>query len=115
MAKKEQIAMPCSNLKFEIAKILKKEGFVVDVKKRGRGVKKNLIIDLKEDKSEMPALFKFKRISKPGQRIYAKAKDLKKVKNGFGISIVSTSRGLMNGKDAKKKKLGGEVLAEVWR
>ena len=70
-------------------------------------------IGLKYDNG-IPALEGFKRVSKPGQRIYAKMHDIKKVKGGFGLSIVSTSKGLMTGGQAKKSKLGGEVLLEVW-
>lgn len=114
MVKKENISMPFSKVKFEIVKILKKQGFVSDLKKRGRGVKKNLIIDLKYTEGKEPALSHFKRISKPGQRIYRKANEIRPVRSGYGICLVSTSQGLMIGKEARKKKLGGEVLVEVW-
>ncbi|MDO8663625.1 MAG: 30S ribosomal protein S8 [Candidatus Wildermuthbacteria bacterium] len=109
-----------SNLKYEIAKILEKEDFVgkVEVKKQKpaksrKSMFPSIEILLKyEDK--IPAISGIKRISKPGQRIYQPAAKIKKVKEGFGISIISTSKGLMTGKEAKRQKLGGEVICEVW-
>lgn len=114
MAQKEQVIMPFSKVRFEILKILKKHRFIADVKKRGRTVKKTLIIDLEYLDERKPALTGFKRVSKPGQRIYRKATALRSVKSGFGLSIVSTSKGLMTGKEARKNKLGGEVFVEIW-
>lgn len=105
----ETVNLPYSNLKYEIALILQKEGFIKSIEKKGRKEKRFLKVDLK-----YPASLSAKRISKPGQRIYSPAKNLKPVKGGYGISIISTSKGLMTGKEAKKNKLGGEILCEVW-
>src|SRR3989344_7628005 len=91
---KTEVLMPLSNLKNGIADILSKEGFVGEVKKATKGKVKLLKIGLKYDNG-VPALEGFKRISKPGQRIYAKLHDIKRVKGGFGISIISTPKGLM--------------------
>ena len=110
---KETISIPFSNLKFEIAKILKREGFVENVEKKGRKMKKNIEITLKYDQKK-PAISGLKRISKPGQRIYLSWKKIKPVKSGYGIAIISTSKGLMTNKEARKQKLGGEVIAEIW-
>jgi len=105
----EAVVLPYSDLKYEIALILQKEGFIKNTEKKGRKEKRVLKIDLK-----YPAISSVKRISKPGQRIYMPAKSLKPVKGGYGISIISTPKGLMTGKEARRNKLGGEVLCEIW-
>ena len=93
--------------------ILSKENFVGEVKKTTKEKTKSLKISLKYD-NEVPAIAGFKRISKPGQRIYEGFSEIKKVHGGYGISIISTSKGLMTNKDARYKKLGGEVICQVW-
>ncbi|NCO80282.1 30S ribosomal protein S8 [bacterium] len=110
---KETVEIPFSNLKYEIAKILEKNGFIAKVEKKGKKMKKLIEITLKYD-NKRPAISGLKKISKPGQRIYKKAKELKPVKGGYGIAIISTSKGLMTNKEARKQKLGGEVLCEIW-
>lgn len=111
--KKAEVSVPLSLTKYEIAQILMQEGFVKDVKKIDKSKNKAIKITLKYDNGES-AVSDFKRISKPGQRIYVKAQDIKAVRGGYGISIISTSKGLMTNKKAKKSRLGGEVLMEVW-
>lgn len=103
------VVIPLSNLKFEIAKILKKENYLEDFKKYGKGGKKVLEINLKYP----AAISDIKRISKPGLRIYVGARQVKNVKSGYGISIISTSKGLMTSKEARNLHLGGEVLLEI--
>lgn len=104
------VDIPLSKLKLEIAKVLKKEGYIGDFKKLGKGSKKFIEINLK-----YPAVIgTIKRISKPGQRIYLKASEIPYVRNGYGISVISTPKGLMTGKEARKARLGGEVLLEIW-
>ncbi len=110
---KTDVLIPLSKIKNEIANILSKEGFVGEVKKASKGKIKGLKITLKYN-NEIPAMEGFKRISRPGQRIYEGFADIKKVRGGFGISIISTSKGLMTNKDARYKKLGGEVICKVW-
>lgn len=110
---KEQLSVPFSNLNHEIAKILEKQGFIKKVEKKGRTQKKIIEITLKYD-AKIPAISGLKRISKPGQRIYKKFKDVKSAKGGYGIFIISTSKGLMTDKEARKQKLGGEVMCEIW-
>lgn len=110
---KTEVLLPLSNLKHEIAMMLSKEGFVGEIKKTTKGKIKQLKIGLKYENG-VPALEGAKRVSKPGQRIYVKANEIKKVRGGFGVAVISTPKGLMSGKDAKKAKLGGEVLLEVW-
>jgi len=107
------VNVPFSNLKYKIAKILGKEDFIEKVEKKGKGVKKSLEITLKYD-GKVSAISDLKRISKLGQRIYLPYKKIKKVREGFGIAIISTSKGLMTNKEARKQKLGGEVICEIW-
>jgi len=102
-----------SNLKYKIAKILEKEGFIKGVEKKGRMKRRIIKITLKyTDKT--PAISGMKRVSKPGQRVYLSSKKIKRVKGGLGIVIVSTSKDLMTNKEAKKQGLGGEALCEIW-
>ncbi|HEY4494858.1 MAG TPA: 30S ribosomal protein S8 [Candidatus Paceibacterota bacterium] len=109
-AEHKSVIMPLSKIKLEIAKILKKEGYIEELKKSDKKGSKYLEIDLKYP----AAINEIKRVSKPGQRFYVKADKIKQVKSGYGISIISTSKGLMTGKEAKKAGLGGETLLEIW-
>lgn len=114
LAVKHSVAsVPFSNLKYEIAKILEKNGFIAKVEKKGKKIKKLLEITLKYDKGTS-VISDLKRISKLSQRIYKKAEEMKPVKGGYGIAIISTSKGLMTDKEARKQKMGGEVICEVW-
>jgi len=113
ISKKEQVVLPFSNFKYEIAKILESEGFIGKIEKKGRKASKVLEITLKYE-NKIPVISGVRKISKPGQRIYSPSRDIKAVRGGYGISIISTSKGLMTGIEAKKQKLGGEVLCEIW-
>lgn len=110
------VDIPFSKIKFSLAEILTKEGFIKNAEKKGRGVNRKIEIGLmyKDKKNSIPKVNQFRRISKPGKREYIRAKDIHPVLRGEGISIISTSKGLMTGKEAKKKGLGGEVLCEIW-
>ena len=108
---KTEVSIPFSSLKYEIAKILMHQGFIIEIKKRRRN--KIMEITLKYD-NEKPAISGLKRISKPGQRIYLKTSEIKPTRGGYGIAIISTPKGLMTNKEARKKKLGGEVICEIW-
>ncbi len=110
---KETVKIPFSKVKFEIAKILEKNGFIKKVENKGRGIKRLLEIKLKYD-DKKPVISGIKRISKPGQRIYIGAKEIRPIRSGYGISIISTSEGLMTNKEARKKNIGGEVICQVW-
>jgi len=110
---KQEFSITASNIKYEIAKILVDNGFIEDVKKTNKGKMKTLKITLKYE-NNIPKIAGLKRVSKQGQRIYQNSKEIKKIMGGYGISIVSTPKGLMIGKDAKKQNLGGEVICEVW-
>jgi len=110
---KQEVSVLFSKLKNEIAMMLMQEGFIKDVKKVVKGSVKMIKMVLKYENG-IPAIEGVKRVSKPGQRIYVKSMNIKKVRGGFGISIISTPKGLMTNNNAKKSKLGGEVICEVW-
>ncbi len=110
---KPEVLIPFSKLKNQIGLILAQEGFVADVKKIAKDKNKIMKVVLKYDNG-IPAIEGAKRVSKPGQRIYVKNTEIRKVRGGFGISIISTPKGLMTNNQARKAKLGGEVMLEVW-
>lgn len=110
---KPEVSIPLSKAKYEVAKILAQEGFIGEVKKIVKGKIKSMKIVLKYDEG-VSKISNLRRVSKPGQRIYAKFSEMKRVKGGYGISVISTSKGLMTNKEAHKLKLGGEVICEVW-
>ncbi|MFA5249368.1 MAG: 30S ribosomal protein S8 [Candidatus Paceibacterota bacterium] len=114
VAKKQATVSPCSNMKFQILEILKGEGFILDAKKKGKDPKKKILVDLKYNEDGTPALSRIKRISKLGKRVYVSVQEIKRVRSGYGISIISTSKGLMTNKEARKQKVGGEMIAEIW-
>ena len=109
-----EVVVPSSNVKERIVEILKSEGYITDYKIEKGQVQDNIVITLKYGKNKQRVISGLKRIPKPGLRVYAKAEEIPNVLNGLGISIVSTSKGIMTGKEAKKENLGGEVLAYVW-
>ncbi|MFQ3546438.1 30S ribosomal protein S8 [Halobacillus rhizosphaerae] len=114
MVRHEKLELPASNVKKEIADILKREGFVRDyefVEDSKQGV---LRIFLKYGQNNERVISGVKRISKPGLRVYAKAEELPKVLNGLGVAVVSTSKGVLTDKEAREQAIGGEVLAYVW-
>ena len=109
----EAVSMPFSKFKFAVAKILEKNGYVGNVSKRGQKIKKFIeAILLYKDKT--PRISAIRIISKPGRRVYMSFKDIRPVRQGYGIAIISTSKGLMTDKEAKKEGVGGEVIAEIW-
>ena len=111
--KNDKVVMPHSNMKLHIAEILKDEGFITDFTVSG-DVKKELTLNLKYGENGERVISGLKKISKPGLRVNAPADKLPKVLNGLGIAIISTSEGIMTDRDARKKGLGGEVLAYIW-
>lgn len=112
--KYKEVSMPVSKTKTEIARILKDEGFIVDYKVRNDKPQKTLVLTLKYTNKKERVITGLKRISKPGLRVYTKSTDVPKVLNGFGIAIISTSKGIMTDKEARKQSLGGEVMAYIW-
>jgi len=113
----DEIALPFSKMKFDIAVILKEKGFVSEVEKRKKKMEKselNFLYIKPKYNNEAGVIEGIKLVSKPSRRVYVAKEDLKPVRNGYGISIVSTSKGLMTGDDARKAGIGGEMICEVW-
>ncbi len=107
--KRETVLVPKTKMNIEILKVLKMEKMILGYSESEDGVSVELMYDEKE-----PVISSLKMISKPGQRIYITSKDITPIMNGRGISIISTSKGLMSGAMAKSKKLGGELICKVW-
>ena len=114
IAKHDVVVLPASNTKKAIAKILLAEGYVKSVDFIDEAPQGSIKITLKYVNGKQPVIAGLKRISKPGLRVYAKSEELPKVLGGLGIAIISTSKGLMTDKEARKEMLGGEVLAYIW-
>jgi len=110
----KEVEVPASKIKNEIARILKQEGFIADYKVKKSNVQDLLVLNLKYSDKKERVITGLKRISKPGLRVYAKAEEIPSVLSGLGIAIISTSKGLMTDKDARRESLGGEVLAYIW-
>ena len=110
----KEVEVPASKIKLEIARILKEEGFIADFKVNKDSVQDMMVLNLKYGENKERVITGLKRISKPGLRVYAKSNEIPKVLNGLGIAIVSTSKGIMTDKQARKESLGGEVLAYIW-
>lgn len=111
----DSISFQYSNIKCEIAKILTNEGYINGYEIVNDDLNKRLIkLSLKYDKNGKPLIESIRRVSKPSRRVYTKKKDIYKVLNGFGTLIISTSKGILSGKEARIKNLGGEVIGEVY-
>ena len=110
----DEIVMPHSKLKANIADILKREGYVFGSRMEQGEKHRNLVVELKFGPNREKSIAGLRRVSKPGLRVYAKSTNLPKVLGGLGIAIISTSGGLMTDRQAMKKNVGGEVLAYVW-
>ena len=113
-AKHEQVVVPASRLKADIAAILKNEGYIGDVETLGEGKRRSLVIKLKYTSSKKPVFSEIMRISKLGRRVYVSKDEIRPVRHGRGIAILSTSKGVMKDADAKKMGVGGELLFTVW-
>ena len=110
----KEVEIPASKIKIEIARILKEQGFIEDFKIKKNNIQNIIVLNLKYGQNKERVITGLKRISKPGLRVYAKTEEMPKVLNGLGIAIVSTSKGIMTDKEARKESLGGEVLAYIW-
>ena len=109
-----RVDIPGSNLKLEVARILKEEGYINSFTTKGEGVKYMIRVFLRYDAKGVSSITHLSRVSRPGRRVYVGAADIPRVLGGYGINIVSTSQGLMSGKQARRQKVGGEILAEVY-
>lgn len=115
--KKEQVLVPFSRTKLAIAKVLKDSEFIQEFERKSRKLKNSehevIIITLRYNEKDA-GIDGIKVISRPSRRMYMKAKDIKLVRSGYGIGIISTSRGIMSSIEARKNKLGGEIICEIW-
>jgi small subunit ribosomal protein S8 len=114
LAKKDRLSLPASKVKLEVCRILQEEGYI-----RGFGLAEgkpsnSIQILLRYDESGVPAISHMTRVSRPGRRVYRGADDLEPVRNGLGTGIVSTSQGLLSDRTARERRVGGEVLCEIW-
>lgn len=112
--KKDSIVVPYSALRHAIASKLREKGYVGEVSKRGKKVRKGLEISLRYNKSGAPALHGVRRVSKPGRRVYRQVRDIRPVRYGKGMLVLSTPKGILTGEEARAKKVGGEALFEIW-
>lgn len=113
LAGKHEVVMPHSNIKETIARQLVKEKYLKDVSVSGEGVKKQLEVVINEPGTNA-TFTEINRVSTPGRRVYAKAGEIPRIKNGRGIVLISTSKGVMNGNEARKQRLGGELICKVY-
>jgi len=115
---KEQVLVPFSKVKFTIVQILKENNFVGDIEKKKKKARKSeldyLSVMLRYDDNKQPAISGIKIISRPSRHMYVGAKDIKFVHSGYGIAVISTSKGIMSSKEARKQGIGGEIMFEVW-
>lgn len=114
LARHDRTEIPASRLKANVAKILKDEGYIADVRESDNEGKKTLTIVLKYGRDRASAIDGVRRVSRPGRRVYVRHDRIPSPFSGLGISILSTSRGVMSDRDARRLKLGGELLCEVW-
>lgn len=116
MARHERVRIPASRLKRTIADVLKNEGYVADVlvDNTEEAPQPVLTLVLKYGRDRLPAIEGIRRVSRPGRRIYVRAQEIPKVRSGLGIAVLSTSRGIMSDRQARKAGVGGELLCEVW-
>lgn len=110
----ERVVMPASKLKVGIAQILVDEGFINRFEVNGDGPSLDLELVLRYGERQRPAIIGLKRVSRPGHRVYRGAAELPRVQGGIGVAVVSTSQGLLPDREARRRRLGGEILCEVW-
>ncbi len=109
-----RVDIPGSKLKMEVARILKEEGYINNFVTKGEGIKYVIRIFLRYDAKGTSSITHLSRVSRPGRRVYVGAKGIQRVLGGYGVNIISTSRGLMSGKKARQENVGGEILAEIY-
>ncbi|HMT07161.1 MAG TPA: 30S ribosomal protein S8 [Pyrinomonadaceae bacterium] len=113
-AKHTRVDIPGSKLKMEVARILKEEGYINSFSTKGEGIKYMIRVFLRYDAKGTSSITHLARVSRPGRRVYVGSGEIPKVLGGYGVNIVSTSKGLMSGKRAKAENIGGEILAEIY-
>ena len=114
LAKHQQVLIPSSRLKYEVAKILSEEGYLGEVEQVGEGLERKIQITLRYLNGREPVITKLQRESKPGRRRYVKAGEIPRPLGGLGLTVLSTSKGLMSGREARRQQIGGELLCSVY-
>jgi small subunit ribosomal protein S8 len=114
MSRKTEIVLPASTVKLKLAELMRDEGYLTAVAFNPEGPQGTISVTIRWDAQHRPAITGLRRVSRPGQRAYAGKDDIKKVRGGMGVAVVSTSKGLLTDKQARKQGLGGEILCEVW-
>jgi small subunit ribosomal protein S8 len=114
LTEKKEVAIPLSTVKLEIAKILKEEGYIANFKADKTRLPNQLYLELKYSGKKQNVIEGLKRISKPGRRVYTEVDRIPQVLDGLGVAVISTSQGIVTGKECKKRNIGGEVLLYVW-
>ena len=113
-ARHQKVDIPASKLKLEIARILKEEGYIINFKLAEDGTQKSIRLYLKYTPTNESAIANIERVSRPGCRVYVGSGDIPRVLGGLGVNILTTPRGVMTGRDARKQGVGGELLCQVW-
>ncbi len=113
-ARHPKVDVPASRLKTELARILKEEGYILNFKVAEEGVKKTIKVYLKYQPSGRPVISRLERVSRPGSRMYVGRSEVPRVLGGLGVNVLTTPRGVMTGRDARKAGVGGEILCQVW-
>jgi small subunit ribosomal protein S8 len=114
IARHAKVDVPASKLKADIARILKEEGYILNFKMAEEGPRKTIKIYLKYNTGNQPVISKIERVSRPGCRVYVGSHDIPKVLGGLGINILTTPKGVMTGRTARKENVGGELLCQIW-
>jgi len=110
----DEVEIPFSNLKLELCRILKEQGYIKDFRRKPAAVGESIVVELKYTEERQPVIFGIERVSRPGRRRYVDHESIPRVQGGSGTAIVSTSSGVMTGHEARAKGVGGEVVAYVW-
>jgi small subunit ribosomal protein S8 len=114
LAFKDEVEIPASRLKEQVARLLAKEGYVSGYRMEGEAPKRHLVVEMKYGPERERTISGLKRVSRPGRRVYADRENLPRVLGGLGVAILSTSQGLMTDRQAARRGIGGEVLCQVW-
>ena len=114
LVSKSNVEIPLSKFKYELAKLFKDEGYVSDIEIKGEGAKRVIDLTIKFSEEGKSVIAGLNRLSKPGRRVYSSFNELPRTNGGLGTVVVSTSRGLLSDSEARKRKLGGELICEVW-
>jgi small subunit ribosomal protein S8 len=114
MAKHPELALPASNTKLAIARVLVEAGFLENVRVEAREGRATLVVGIRYDDEGQPLVDGLKRVSRPGRRVYVGHEEIPRVRDGLGVAVISTSRGILSDRAAREASIGGELLCEVW-